>query len=116
MIKKNHGHIVALSSCAGIIGCKNLVPYCASKFAVRGIIAGLNEDLAMYDNCQIKTTVICPYMVDTGLCKKPKIRFEKVMPLLKQKDVANEIMTAQRTGVVEKTIPANLLWVAMYFK
>lgn len=32
----NKGHIVFLSSMAGVIGLKNLVPYCASKFAVRG--------------------------------------------------------------------------------
>lgn len=36
MIEKNHGHVVALSSMAGIIGLENLVPYCATKFAVRG--------------------------------------------------------------------------------
>lgn len=36
MIEKNHGHVVALSSLAGISGLPNLVPYCASKFAVRG--------------------------------------------------------------------------------
>lgn len=32
----NKGHVVSLSSMAGIVGLKNLVPYCASKFAVRG--------------------------------------------------------------------------------
>ncbi|XP_060855707.1 epidermal retinol dehydrogenase 2-like [Metopolophium dirhodum] len=32
----NKGHLVFLSSMAGIIGLKNVVPYCASKFAVRG--------------------------------------------------------------------------------
>ena len=37
MIEKNHGHVVALSSMAGIVGLPNLVPYCATKFAVRGI-------------------------------------------------------------------------------
>jgi len=36
MIEKNHGHIVALSSLAGLSGIPNLVPYCATKFAVRG--------------------------------------------------------------------------------
>ena len=38
MLEKNHGHVVAISSMAGIIGVTNLVPYCATKFAVRGII------------------------------------------------------------------------------
>lgn len=32
----NKGHVVFLSSMAGVMGLKNLVPYCASKFAVRG--------------------------------------------------------------------------------
>jgi len=36
MIKKNYGHIVALSSIAGIVGLPNLVPYSASKYAVKG--------------------------------------------------------------------------------
>lgn len=36
MINNNHGHIVALSSMAGVTGLVNLVPYCGSKFAVRG--------------------------------------------------------------------------------
>jgi len=36
MIKRNHGHIVALSSIAGIVGFSNLVPYSATKYAVRG--------------------------------------------------------------------------------
>lgn len=33
---RGHGHIVSLSSIAGLSGCKNLVPYCASKHAVKG--------------------------------------------------------------------------------
>lgn len=36
MIEKNHGHVVAMSSFCGILGLANAVPYCASKFAVRG--------------------------------------------------------------------------------
>jgi short-subunit dehydrogenase len=31
MIEKNHGHIVALSSIAGLVGLNNVVPYCGSK-------------------------------------------------------------------------------------
>lgn len=36
MIEKNHGHIIALSSLAGLAGIPYLVPYSATKFAVRG--------------------------------------------------------------------------------
>lgn len=31
MIEKNHGHIVAMSSIAGLVGLNNLTPYCGSK-------------------------------------------------------------------------------------
>lgn len=45
MKQQNRGHIVALSSMAGMIGLPNLVPYSASKFAVRGLMEGLSNEL-----------------------------------------------------------------------
>lgn len=45
MMDKNRGHIVALSSCAGLMGLENLVPYCGSKFAVRGVMEALSEEI-----------------------------------------------------------------------
>lgn len=44
-------------------------------------------------------------MVDTGLCKKVKIRMENFMPVLKTQDVVNEIVSAQRRGLQEISIP-----------
>jgi len=38
MQEKNRGHIICLSSIAGLVGISNLVPYCATKFAVRGLM------------------------------------------------------------------------------
>lgn len=45
MINQNKGHIVALSSVAGLAGLRNIVPYCGSKFAVRGLMEALSEEL-----------------------------------------------------------------------
>lgn len=45
MIERNEGSIVALSSCAGLFGLINLVPYCGTKFAVRGYMTALAEEL-----------------------------------------------------------------------
>lgn len=45
MIERNQGHIVALSSCAGLFGLPNLVPYCGTKFAVRGFMQAMQEEL-----------------------------------------------------------------------
>ncbi|XP_008479784.2 ras suppressor protein 1, partial [Diaphorina citri] len=75
MMEKNRGHIVGISSMAGIVGLPNLVPYCASKFAVRGLMEALAEELREdARNSKIKFTSIFPFMVDTGLCKNPKIK------------------------------------------
>lgn len=45
MIAQGKGHIVALCSIAGMSGLPNLVPYCSSKFAVRGYMEALTEEL-----------------------------------------------------------------------
>ncbi len=69
MIEKNHGHIVALSSIAGLIGFNNLVPYCGSKYAVRGMMEAMLEELRQTSNGKnkIKFTTVFPYMVSVSL-------------------------------------------------
>ncbi|XP_012260064.2 short-chain dehydrogenase/reductase family 16C member 6-like isoform X2 [Athalia rosae] len=109
MIKKNHGHVVALSSMAGIAGLPNLVPYCGSKFAVRGIMEAIHlelRDAMLPKQLNIKFTCIYPYMVDTGLCKKPKMRFPTLFSLVPPKTAAAEIVKAQRRNVQEASIPS----------
>jgi all-trans-retinol dehydrogenase (NAD+) len=54
MISNNRGHIVAMSSMAGLIGSRNLVPYCGSKYAVRGMMEALSEELRAESNGQSK--------------------------------------------------------------
>ena len=48
-------------------------------------------------------------MVDTGLCKSMKIRFEKLMPAVEPESAAASIISAQRKGIEELTIPRHLL-------
>lgn len=45
MKQQNRGHLISISSIAGIIGTANVVPYCATKFAVRGMMESLYEEL-----------------------------------------------------------------------
>lgn len=109
MKQNNRGHIVSLSSMAGLVGFRNLVPYCASKFAVRGYMEALHEELRLTNpNNKIKLTCIYPYMVDTGLCKRPKIKYEHLMPLLSPKLVAEKILETQVNGITETTVPSYL--------
>ena len=110
MKKQNYGHVVTLSSCAGLLGIPNLVPYCCSKFAVRGMMEALYQEFRQDKKNEVKFTTICPYMVDTGLCKKPVIRFENAMKLVDPLDAAREIMNAQRLELREITIPRYLYY------
>ncbi|XP_012061887.1 PREDICTED: 17-beta-hydroxysteroid dehydrogenase 13-like [Atta cephalotes] len=102
MIKRNHGHIIALSSIAGIVGFSNLVPYSATKHAVRGMMDALEDELHLFnkEKSLIKFTTICPYMVDTGLCKNPKIKLNS------PKDTAAQIIKAQRQNIRIKSVPS----------
>lgn len=112
MMEKNKGHIVGISSMAGIVGLPNLIPYCASKFAVRGLMEAVAEEVREdARHSQIKFTSIFPFMVDTGLCKKPKVKFPKLMGLLPPKEAARQIITAQRRGETQVAVPNGLLHV-----
>ncbi|XP_055709796.1 epidermal retinol dehydrogenase 2-like isoform X2 [Phlebotomus papatasi] len=115
MIEKNRGHLVSISSVAGLIGAANLVPYCASKFAVRGMMEALFEELRE-NKIPIKLTVAYPYMVDTGLCKSPKMRFPSAMALLTPKAAATSIIEAHRQGLVEATIPRYIGYLNRFFR
>ncbi|KAF5303531.1 hypothetical protein FQR65_LT08230 [Abscondita terminalis] len=106
MIENNHGHIVAISSHLGLLGYSNLVPYSASKFAVRGMMSGLYQELRFNPKNQIKLTTIFPYIVDTGLCKTHTIRFPGLFKEISPKMAASAIICAQRKEIVEECIPS----------
>ncbi|XP_067626176.1 epidermal retinol dehydrogenase 2 isoform X2 [Eurosta solidaginis] len=110
MKQQGRGHIICISSIAGIVGLTNLVPYCATKYAVRGMMEALHEELrdGPYKNL-IKLTVVYPYMTNTGLCKRPKVKFPSMLGLLDPKEVARQIVLAHRSSVNEITIPSSLL-------
>ncbi|KAK7076214.1 hypothetical protein SK128_023566 [Halocaridina rubra] len=81
-ITSNKGHIVSMSSVAGLVATSNLVPYCSSKYAVKGLMDGLSEELRYAGrHPDIKITCVHPFVVDTGLAKKPRIRFPSFNPI-----------------------------------
>ncbi|XP_046382701.1 short-chain dehydrogenase/reductase family 16C member 6-like isoform X2 [Ischnura elegans] len=111
MIEHNHGHVVALSSMAGICGLSNLVPYCASKYAVRGMMEAMSEELREEGRgTDIKFTTIFPFIVGTGLVQKPKLRFPTLLGVVSPEDAAGKIVEAMRRNYVEVSIPSILMY------
>lgn len=58
---------------------------------------------------QINLTIIYPYMTNTGLCKKPIVKFPSILGLLDPKEVARNIVRAHRANTLETAIPSTLL-------
>ncbi len=58
------GHLVNVSSAAGLLGLPWHAPYSASKFGLRGVSEVLRFDLERHG---IHVTLVCPGGVDTGL-------------------------------------------------
>jgi len=69
MLEKNWGHITTIASTAGLSGIACLVDYCASKFAAVGFDEGLRREIQLAGKSGVKTTCICPYLIDTGMFK-----------------------------------------------
>ncbi|KAK7595142.1 hypothetical protein V9T40_001575 [Parthenolecanium corni] len=115
MLEKNEGHIVAMSSFCGILGLANAVPYCASKFAVRGLMEALSEEMRCTgdrkrnEKSRIKFTTIYPIMVNTGLVKNPRNRFPLLLDLLPPEKVASIVVKAIRREYREVSIPRAML-------
>ena len=40
-LEANYGHVVAMSSTAGVTGTPNLTAYCATKYAIKGLMDAL---------------------------------------------------------------------------
>lgn len=67
MIERKRGHIVGISSTAGLCGFSTAVCYSTSKFGLRGFMEALTMDLNYYRLCEnIKTTCIFPWFMNTN--------------------------------------------------
>ena len=75
MKEKNHGHIITIASSAGLFGVASLMGYCGSKFGAVGIHESLVSELASQKLRGIKTTVVCPFYINTGMFDGVKTRY-----------------------------------------
>lgn len=62
MIENNRGHVVGICSVSGLFATRNIVPYSASKFALRGLMEGIASEL--YANSKGKSNVSKFYLID----------------------------------------------------
>ncbi|XP_062976480.1 retinol dehydrogenase 10-like [Elgaria multicarinata webbii] len=76
MIKRGNGHIVTIAGSFGLFATGCLEDYCASKFAVVGFHEALSHELKAKRINGVKTTLVCPYFINTGMFHSCRIRRE----------------------------------------
>jgi NAD(P)-dependent dehydrogenase (short-subunit alcohol dehydrogenase family) len=96
------GHVVNVSSAAGIFGLPWHAPYSAAKFGLRGVSEVLRFDLHHHD---IGVSLVCPGAVDTGLVNTIEIAgVDRTAPIM-QKFTAR----FRRTAVTPEEAAAKIL-------
>jgi len=93
MIERGSGHVVTVASSAGLVGVARLSDYCASKWAAVGFDESLRMELER-SAPGVKTTVVCPYYINTGMFAGAQSRFPHLLPMLEEDDVAERILRA----------------------
>ena len=91
MIDRGSGHVVTVASAAGLIGSPRETDYAASKFAAVGFNEALRLELKR-SAPGIRTTVVCPFYIDTGMFAGVKTRFPLLLPILKEAVVTERIL------------------------
>jgi all-trans-retinol dehydrogenase (NAD+) len=71
MMAKRKGHVVSISSVAGLAGSAGLSDYSASKFAAYGFQESLRVEMK-YLKKNVKCTTICPFYFNTGMFEGAK--------------------------------------------
>lgn len=93
MIERNRGHIVTIASSAGLVGVARLADYCASKWAAVGFDESLRVEFKKYRPA-LKTTIVCPFFINTGMFDGVKSRFPLLLPILEEAYVVKRIVRA----------------------
>jgi len=117
MIAQGGGHIVNISSLAGLLPFPVKAPYCATKHAIVGLSSTLRAEGAAFG---VKVTVACPGLVATNIWQKtPIMRADnadvlKIIrgPMMSPEKAALAILkgTAKNKGLLVFPTHAKLLW------
>ncbi len=116
---RKSGHVVNISSAAGLVGVSGLAVYSASKWAVFGLTEALRHEAADSGYKQIRFSSIHPNYISSGMFEGAKIKGlgGLVIPRLRNHDVVAK-------AIVEKALKKNrrivrrprTLWLATFLR
>lgn len=112
MIEQRRGHIVTIASASSLIGVARLSDYAASKWAAMGFDESLRAELRR-SAPMLKTTVVCPFYIDTGMFRGVKSRFPRLLPILDENEVAARVVEAIERDRRRLVMPALVHWIPL---
>ena len=93
MLAQGAGHIVTIASASGIAAVPRLADYSASKAAAIAFDESLRLELK-HDGAPVRTTVVCPFYISTGMFEGVRTRFPLLLPIMRPEAVAARIVCA----------------------
>ncbi|KAM4688313.1 epidermal retinol dehydrogenase 2 [Discoglossus pictus] len=108
MMASNHGHLVSIASSAGLIGVNGLADYCASKFAAIGFAESVGLEMLALGKTGVKTTIVCPYFINTGMFDGCTSKWPHFMPILEPEYASKTIVNAILKEQVYLVMPRSL--------
>lgn len=109
MIDLGRGHVVSVSSILGYMGRNYVVPYCASKFGVKGMTEALAEEVRKSGKGQnICVTAVHPFLISNVSDVKPNLKFPSLFEVLTPTEAARRIIRGIRRNQEELFLPEKL--------
>lgn len=108
MVDNNHGHLISVSSSAGLIGVNGLADYCASKFAAVGFAESVALELLATGKEGVKTTIVCPYLIKTGMFDGCGTKWPTFLPILDPEYVAKKVVDGILTNQTWLLMPKTM--------
>ncbi len=123
--QRRAGRIVNISSVGGKVVSPHMVAYCASKFALTGLSAGMRVELA---RAGISVTTVCPGLIYTGVNDHALFKGQRrkeytwfsiseSLPLVSAspEKVARVAIAGLRRGAAEVVVPLYILLMARFY-
>jgi len=104
MLERDRGHVVTIASAAGLVGVSRLSDYSASKWAAVAFDESLRIELKK-SRSNVRTTVVCPYYINTGMFDGVRSRFPRLLPILDEQTVADRVVRAIRRNKQRVVMP-----------
>jgi len=99
--------VVTVASAAGLLGVVRQTDYSASKHAAVGFDESLRVEMRRYAP-GVKTTLVCPFYVNTGMFDGAKSRVPFLLPILDEGTVAKGIVNAIEKNRARLVLPSTV--------